>query len=497
MKNTEPLTEAETRDQLDSRALSNTLPRNVAPVCARARPPRQLWLSRAGGAILRTGEQIYVVLALFIFSGALLPLLFGASQLSEEPGDTHPLVSGIFRLIVVLLIILIFLRPRSFVSAALRHKPTLLLATVAVLSAAWSVAVPETVSSAAGLVITTAFGLYLSSRFRASELLMLLGCALGAVALLSFMLAVPPLSSSFSFAHPGGEWHGVFTHKNTLGRMMALGTAVFLVLALSLSRRRWIAWLGCGACIVLVLLSQSTTALASVLTSLALFPMFSTLRWRSTRMIPLLIGAVLALGIAAMIVLVNTEAVFALVGKDATLTGRTGLWSAVLERIRYRPWLGYGLGAFWLGWDGESGAVWSAIGWRAPDAHNGFLELWLGLGFAGLAIFVWSFALVTTRAVATLQAVRTAESIWPLMLLTFIALSNLTESAVLARVDWILYVATASSVLLRQGRRDGVEESMNSSLLGGIELPNSENRQHRPLVGYPSTPALRRHEVRR
>ena len=490
MKNTEPRTEAEVRNHIRARGMRRVLH-------MRARPPRHLHVSRAGSAILRTGEQIYVVLALFIFSGALLPLLFGASQLSEEPGDTHPLVSGVFRLIVVVLIVLISLRSRSFVSAALRHKPALLLASVAILSAVWSVAVPATISSAAGLLITTAFGFYLSSRFRVGELLRLLGYALAAVALLSFMLTIPPLSSHFSFAHPGGEWHGVFTHKNTLGRMMALGTAVFLVLALHLSRRRWIAWLGCGACIVLVLLSQSTTALASVLTSLALFPMFSTLRWRSTRIIPLLIGAVLALGVAATIVLVNTESVFAIVGKDATLTGRTGLWSAVLERIRYRPWLGYGFGAFWQGWDGESGTVWSAIGWRAPDAHNGFLELWLGLGLGGLAIFVWSFAVVTTRAVATLQAVRTVESIWPLMLLTFVALNNLTESAVFSRVEWILYVATASSALLREGRRDGVEGSMNSSLLGGGELRNSENRQHRPVVGCPGTPALRPHEVRR
>ena len=44
-------------------------------------------------------------------------------------------------------------------------------------------------------------------------------------------------------------------------------------------------------------------------------------------------------------------------GKDWTLTGRTAIWTAVVERIDQRPLFGYGYDAFWSSASGPGEAV--------------------------------------------------------------------------------------------------------------------------------------------
>ena len=83
----------------------------------------------------------------------------------------------------------------------------------------------------------------------------------------------------------------------------------------------------------------------------------------------------------------------ALLGRDATLSGRTGLWDAVLAAISMKPLLGYGYESFWNGLAGPSASVVAAVHWIPPHAHNGFLDLWLDLGALGLLIFGIGFVL--------------------------------------------------------------------------------------------------------
>ena len=105
---------------------------------------------------------------------------------------------------------------------------------------------------------------------------------------------------------------------------------------------------------------------------------------------------------------------FSLLGKDVTLTGRTGIWSAVTDSIAKRPLLGYGYQAFWLGLEGESYRVILTVSWVLAQAQNGFLDVMLEMGVAGLVIvlFVFGFAfrdgvvcLLRSRNDAQLRAV--------------------------------------------------------------------------------------------
>jgi O-antigen ligase len=74
-----------------------------------------------------------------------------------------------------------------------------------------------------------------------------------------------------------------------------------------------------------------------------------------------------------------------LIGKDPTLTGRTDIWSAVIELIYEKPVLGWGYRAMWVPTDLVTMWVDKKTGeWGVPSAHNAFLEITLELGILGL-----------------------------------------------------------------------------------------------------------------
>jgi exopolysaccharide production protein ExoQ len=72
-------------------------------------------------------------------------------------------------------------------------------------------------------------------------------------------------------------------------------------------------------------------------------------------------------------------------GRDSTLTDRTEVWHDVLQ-IHINPILGAGFESFWLGERREK--MWAKWNWEPNQAHNGYLETYLNLGFVGLIILI-------------------------------------------------------------------------------------------------------------
>ena len=393
-------------------------------------------------------ERGFTVLAIFLFSGALVPLLRTPSGAGVQIAEGDPVLWIMWLGLYGITSLLILARWRRFVYVATRDKLLLLLVGIAVLSVLWSFAPQITLRREVALIGTTLFGAYLATRYSLDELLRLLAWALGIAALLSLIFALMfPSYGITSYAY-GNVWQGVFTGKNLLGRTMALGAIVFVLLALRTREHRLVLWSGFVLSACLLWMSNSITSLTSLFTILLLLPLYQALRWRYTLFVSLLILVVVAGGMAAMWLQANAEDVVGALGRDSTLTNRTELWRAVIEMIRQHPLLGYGYGAFWLGWSGKSAYVSLAVLQDGDPpflhAHNGFLDLWLDLGLLGLATFALGFVLAALRAVSWVRATRTAEGLWPLVFLTFIFLYNFTESSILVHNNalWILYVTT-------------------------------------------------------
>src|SRR6266536_4139 len=71
-------------------------------------------------------------------------------------------------------------------------------------------------------------------------------------------------------------------------------------------------------------------------------------------------------------------------GKDVTLTGRTEIWHLVLGMTGH-PLVGTGVESFWLpGWRRDK--IWDIYWWHPNEAHNGYIEVFLNLGWIGICL---------------------------------------------------------------------------------------------------------------
>lgn len=71
------------------------------------------------------------------------------------------------------------------------------------------------------------------------------------------------------------------------------------------------------------------------------------------------------------------------IGRNATLTGRTEIWAAVLAQ-HTNPLIGTGYESFWMG--NRMQSVWDMSQVGIEEAHNGYLEIYLNLGWLGIGL---------------------------------------------------------------------------------------------------------------
>jgi O-antigen ligase len=75
---------------------------------------------------------------------------------------------------------------------------------------------------------------------------------------------------------------------------------------------------------------------------------------------------------------------------DPTYTGRNEIWQFALAHVAQRPLFGFGFESFW----GMPDLVtdWNYLeswGYRASDAHNGYLNIAVTTGLVGLSLALW------------------------------------------------------------------------------------------------------------
>jgi exopolysaccharide production protein ExoQ len=117
--------------------------------------------------------------------------------------------------------------------------------------------------------------------------------------------------------------------------------------------------------------------------------------------------------------------VLGLLGRDPTLTGRSELWE-VVSTLQVNPLVGAGFMSFWSGQ--RMAAIWRALGPGINQAHSGYLEQYLNLGYIGVAFI----AMIMVSAMFNLRKqLNTDPSAGMLRLcfLTAAALYNYTEAS--------------------------------------------------------------------
>jgi O-antigen ligase len=152
--------------------------------------------------------------------------------------------------------------------------------------------------------------------------------------------------------------------------------------------------------------------------------------------------AVCVLLAVGSVVLLMPEALFHLLGKDATLTGRTNIWAGIDHVMRKHPMTGYGYGVVWSTEGDWTPLRWitEVAGFRAYHAHSCWYEVWLALGYVGLT--VWAILFIETWLKAFYRTYRGDGGYFALPFITVYSLMSLTESIAIGWNDirWCLIV---------------------------------------------------------
>lgn len=396
--------------------------------------------------VRRSAEHLFAVLVLLLSSGAFAPLWTDPTAHDQAiAGDAS--LEAVWIAIYLVAAVLLLPHLKRLWSLTRANLAFALLLMLCVVSATRSANPLVTLRKSAAILGTTLLGALLAMRFPVREQIRLVAAALGIAAIASLVAGLYFTGSFPATEIAGTAWNGVFSHKNLLGRTMALGCLAFWFTGARHVPRGLVSCAGFGLCLGLLLASESKTALlvlpATMLVT-ALAPL-ARCEWRRTTgalLLGLTTFAPIAYGAAS-----RGNELATILHRDVTLTGRSRIWEFAALSLAKRLWLGYGYGAFWWVAD-ESRQAMGLIGYKTPHAHNGFLDLGLQLGGAGIVLFVCGWALSVYRAVRYLRRERTWPATWPMAFLVFLVLYSFTENSLLGpnSLLWILYSAACVSV---------------------------------------------------
>jgi exopolysaccharide production protein ExoQ len=393
-------------------------------------------------------EKVLIVLLLLYYLAPFFGLLDvegeGHVSSGSASGEYAPALTLNLTINGVAALLLIF-RSRLCVLGLRRAGWVIGLPALAFLSVLWSANPFFTFRILIHLTIGTALGAYLGARYSRAELLRLVAWTMTIVAILSIALALlaPELGMAQAEEQLGG-WKGILITKNVLARAMALGALVFLVLPIS-RKKNAIKLSGFLTCVAIVFLTKSVGGMLGLLVVVMVAVALSlmTRKLPAMKRVAIQMLCLITAGILVFLVVTNWSSVLAVTGRDATLTGRIGLWRALLQACAQKPFLGYGWGGFWN--DPAGLKIVYDIGLQSP--HNGVLDLCLQLGIFGLVVFAVGFLMVLYRAVLCVREERGSDAAWPICYLTFLVMFNITEATGMDvnSFYWLLYVAVAAA----------------------------------------------------
>ena len=423
-----------------------------------------------------TIERGLAVVLLILSTGAFLNLSVQRGKFYLDPNAGLPYMQIIWSLLYLCVLYFLISQTPGFWRTLLMGWPFLLFLLITVLSIIWSDAKGLTARRSLALVPTTFTGFYFASRYPFKEQLKLLltvskfcvtfslifgalhlgtavdsliGPAYGVfvrrdqVGSLTFLTDFFRLPSIFGMWNE--PWYGIFVQRNTLGVIMALATFVFFLWSRMEPEEKWSGYLWASLSLLLIVLSGSLTGFLGLCVFVGGWKLLRVIRKHRQWAGRIFVATALLASLGIYYFAGRPESVASFFDRDVTLTGRTTIWGASLVMGMDHPWIGHGFNAFWLGDEGPSGEVRRIAGWDVPSGHNGFLDIWLDLGIAGLAVFFVGFVRHFWESIRYFLGGEGSEGSWPVLFLVFLAVINLAQSSLVAPnfFFWILYVVVS------------------------------------------------------
>ena len=245
---------------------------------------------------------------------------------------------------------------------------------------------------------------------------------------------------------PNHDWQGIYLSRNLLAPVAAVGViaGVRLVCTRSRAGRLAGAALSIGSLTAMVGAGSRTAWLAlGAGAGLAALPVLHhrlARRWDERRASAAAAGA-LIVGVVAL------GAMVAALWSAPTLAQRRTIWRVSWEQFLERPLQGHGFSAIWTWPEFLDNHALLDRG----SAHNGALEVLLGLGVLGLVPFAVVVVLAVRNAGRDLLRSPTADTWAWAAVVAVMLIENITESFILRfSYNWVIVMAAAL-----RGRADG------------------------------------------
>jgi exopolysaccharide production protein ExoQ len=387
----------------------------------------------------RTSKALWLPVIWFWIVGSR-PVSFwlGGAQAANDPLllDGSPTDRNVFLVLLVAGIIVLIRRRRSALAILKANGPILAFFAFGLLSVLWSsypdITIKRWIKAIGDLVMVFVLATDANPNGALRRFLARTGFFL--LPLSFFCIRYLDIGRGFD---PDGYAMntGLTTNKNVLGVVtfvLSLG-ALWRILTLLRARSYPNRGRHLLAQVVLLafgiaLLSMAHSATSQVSFALGAVLMITTGLRRIRRSPAAVHAAVMALAAAAGIAILSggmallTHAV----GRQENFTGRTEIWNAVFRGVD-NPLVGAGFESFWLG--SRLQRVWSGLSqyMHVNEAHNGYLEEYLNLGWVGLALLA---AILITGYGRAVKAFRYDYSTGGLMLALAVTplVYNMTEA---------------------------------------------------------------------
>jgi len=241
---------------------------------------------------------------------------------------------------------------------------------------------------------------------------------------------------------------GYFPFKNYLGECAAIALLLSIYEILHHGWRRALGIIVLVIDISLIFSSDSKTALGLAIIAPTLAG-FTLIARKITRLSPAII--LLSIVFFYFMLSIMSPSIINSLGyrifHDATFSGRTLIWDFAQYEIERRPLLGWGYESFWLvpgSPSSEAPGYWIKM---MPNAHNGYVDTKLELGYVGLAFLV-VFIVATLHAIGRVVAHDPARAWLVLSLALFIIIYNFLETLWMHGFEflWVVFVIVAADI---------------------------------------------------
>ena len=152
-----------------------------------------------------------------------------------------------------------------------------------------------------------------------------------------------------------------------------------------------------------------------------------------------------------------------------SLSGRDDIWRIVLTH-QANPLVGAGYESFWMG--PRLKQIWAEAQETIGEAHNGYLEAYLNLGFVGVTLLL-SFVVVAYRTICKCFRPFSSSASFAMALWTAFLFHNCTEADFRNGLMWIAFVLTA--LVVAESKRQETRE------VAALYHAQRKNRSSLPL----------------